>query len=165
MRTSSRKSTTDPVTDQVIDKAWSDVQPGNRVRWATARSIRYGVVLQRKGQSLVLDLLDEDRPKVIPDGRWYFLQAKLHGPSTEEHLVVIERFPDAGGEVMKVISPRDANTDVWITAAEAAEMLNWSEKQLRRQLRRGVIVANKRDGRWLVHRDRLRDAAAKHGWL
>lgn len=153
--------------DTVLDKAWSDIQPPDFIRWVTPRFVKYGRVLKHADRSLLVQLLDEDRPRAIPDAKWYYSQFKLRGPNTEEHLCVVQYRPEHDGPpvVLAGIPEAEYAQDVWITASQAAEFLNWDEKQVRRYIRSGKIEANKRDGRWIIHRERLRDAAAKHGWV
>lgn len=148
---------------RVIDKAWSNISPGDVVRWATPRFIKYGVVISRSGNSLSFRCEQEDRAIAIPDAKWYFVQGKMHGPKAEECLVVLTELP-------KKSPPRrpDAQASVYrdfMTAEDVAEYLNWDQKEVRRKIRRGVISAHKSEGRWMIPRQHLLDQAAKHGWV
>lgn len=153
------------MTDEIIDKAWSSVQPPDVVRWATPRFIKYGEVVNRAGDSMRVQFFDEPGQRGIPNAKWYFVRGKLD-PSGEEHLVVVEYRPRMRGvEVERVIPKADNAHDVWISVQQASEMLNMDEKQIRRHIRRGTIIAHKKNDRWMMHRERLRDAATKNGWL
>jgi excisionase family DNA binding protein len=152
------------MTDEVkvIDKAWSNISPGDFVRWATPRFIEYGVVISRSGNSLSFDSIERDRPVVIPDAKWYFVQGKMHGPRAEECLVILNELPK------KSVPRQDAQATVYrdfMTAEDVAEYLNWDQKEVRRKIRRGVIPAHKSEGRWMISRQHLIDQAAKHGWV
>jgi len=151
------------MTDRVINKAWSDVSPRDFVRWATPRFVKYGVILSRKGESMTLNLLDEDRPRVVPTARWYYAQGKIHGADTEEHLVVIEALPEPMTSYM--IPPTPEATGELISVNEACELIKMDPKQFRRYIRRGVIPATKHNDRWVIDASTLRSIAAKHGWV
>ena len=150
---------------RILDKAWSDVQPGNFVRWRTPRFIKYGVVLTHKDRSITFQCADENRPVVIPDARWYFVEGKMKGHDAEESFFVIDELP-AGSQVVMSEPPRLTAHDLIITVPEACELIRMDPKQFRRHIRRGVITASKsQDGRWLLRRDLLMETAAKYGWL
>lgn len=111
----------------------------------------------------------------IPEAKWYYVQGKLFGPNAEEHLFVIDLTPmevlvrtgvleDPDNPPHPQPKQRRSHT-AWITVQAACEMLKMDPKQLRRHIRRGVIVADKKDGQWLIDPERLRDAAAKFGWI
>lgn len=145
------------MTDQVIAMAWSDIHPGIRVRWATPRFMKYGVVLRRDGRSMSIDFTDEDRPRVIPDARWYYVQ-----PETgEEHLRVIAEIPDD----LTIFFKKPNLTPDWITVQEACEMVKMDSKQLRRYVRKGTVIARKREDRWMIERDQFISTAMARGWL
>jgi Helix-turn-helix domain len=153
------------MTDKVIDKAWSDIQLGDFMRWATPRFVKYGRVVKRDGNGMTLQFIEDANVQVIPTAKWYFVQGKLN-PDSEEHLVCIdysEWFNAPYSEPF--IPPAEYADEVWIHVFQVAEMLRWDEKEIRRKIRRGIIPAHKKDGRWVIHRERLRDIAAKHGWL
>lgn len=153
--------------DVVLDKAWSSVSGGDTVRWITPRFVKYGRVLERKDRSLKVHFFGESTARAIPDARWYFTQYKMN-PQAEEQLVVVQYTPLMLEPTPPPAIPEAADAhDVWITVNEACEMLNMDAKQLRRYIRRGHIPAHKdkADGMWRIHRDRLRDIAAKHGWI
>lgn len=153
---------------KVLDMAWSDVHAKMKCRWATPRFIKHGIILSRKDRSLTVQFWSEERPTVIPDARWYFVQAKMHGPDAEEHLVIVDEFDDI--ELQR--EDRRAELDDYnaheliITVNQACELLQMDPKQLRRHIRRGTITASKNiEGQWLMRRDLLMAKAAKYGWV
>lgn len=154
------------MADTVIDKAWSDLQAGDTIRFATPRFIKHGRVLTHKAgsDSLLVQFFGEHQPRGIPNARWYFVQAKLKGPDCEEHLVCVEYSPLQLEPEPEILQTDNAH-DQWISVQAACEMIQMEAKQLRRFIRRGVIPAHKKDDRWLIHREKLRDVATKHGWL
>lgn len=156
------------MADQIIDKAWSDVSPRDFVRWVTPRFVKYGVIIRKAGNSLLLDILDEDRPRALPDGRWYYAQFKMHGTGTDEYLCVIDAIPDgvAIDHLFQSLTVNEAGQSVeGLTVNEACEMIRMDPKQLRRHIRRGTIPATKHDDRWVIDGEALRSIAAKFGWV
>lgn len=163
------------MSDRIVDKAWSNVQSGDFVRWATPRFVRYGRVITHppKSDSLRVEFWQPVEEKAIPNARWYFVQGKMK-PDAEEHLVVIDLTPmellvRAGALTDEdnpplTVKPRRSH-EPWITVQTACEQLKMDQKQLRRHIRRGVVIAEKRDGIWYIDQERLRDAAAKFGWI
>src|SRR5688572_20526814 len=78
--------------DVIIDKAWSDIGPHDFVRWVTPRFVKYGRVLEHKrgDAGLLIQFIEDAKPRAIPDAKWYHGQFKLLGDKAEEHLCVIE---------------------------------------------------------------------------
>lgn len=152
-------------TDRVIDMAWSDIQVGMFIRWATPRFIKYGRIVTRGGNSMSVQFIEDASPRAIPEAKWYFVEGK-RDPQAEEHLVVIDYASWYNGPPVVPFIPevQDAH-EVYISAAQAAEFLSMQEKQVRRYIRQGKIPAFKRDGWWVINRERLREAAAKNGWI
>jgi hypothetical protein len=148
--------------DEIIAKAWSSVQPPDIIRWATPRFVKYGQVLRREDDSMLVKFWDEPTPRGIPHAKWYYVRGKMD-PQGEEHMVVVKEMP--GADEKPFIPPADNAHDVWISVQAACEMLNMDGKQLRRYIRRGVVTAHKKDDRWVINRERLRDTASKLGWL
>lgn len=148
--------------DEIWDKAWSSIQPGDQVRWATPTFIKFGRVLNTAGRSATF-VWDDGKQQAVPDARWYFVEGK-RDPMPDEHLVVIQRPTD---DVMWLAQHRPVAIveQGWCSTHDAAEMLNWDEKKLRRYIRRGHILARKHEDRWEVNREALRDKAAKQGWV
>lgn len=153
-------------TDQVIDMAWSDIQVGYFVRWATPRFVKYGRILTIGGNSMSVQFIEDKNPRGIPDAKWYFVQGKLD-PHSEEHLVVIDyKQWYSGDEPKPDRSKLHRRTHVtWISVSAACEMINMDQKRVRRYIRRGIIPARKQDDRWLVNAETLRELAAKNGWI
>lgn len=138
------------------------------MRWVTPRFVKYGVILSRKDRSLSIDILDEDRPRVLPDGRWYYSQFKIHGTNTDEYLAVIDAIPEGTtiDHLFRSLTVNDEGQSVEaLTVNEACEMIRMDPKQLRRHIRRGTIPATKHDDRWLIDGEALRSIAAKFGWI
>lgn len=155
-------TTTSDSNDPVIDKAWSNISPGDFVRWATPRFIKYGVVLHRKQNSLIFQCMQDDLPVTIPDAKWYFVQGKMYGPKVEECLVILDALPTTPPRAQL---PR-VDDDLIITVAQACELIQMDPKQFRRHIRRGTIPASKNgEGQWLLRRDLLMKACAKYGWI
>lgn len=153
------------MSNTIIDKAWSDISPGDPVRWATPRFIKYGVVLARKGRSITFQCADEPRPVVIPDARWYYFQFKMYGVEAEECLCILRELP-AGPSVRTPKLVDDSSDDPMLSVNQACEILGMDPKQLRRYIRRGLVTATKnRDGQWQLQRELLMSLAAKRGWL
>ena len=150
-------------SDRTIDEAWSNIGQNNTIRWVTPRFVKYGRVLARKGRSMRVQFFDEPNERAIPDAKWYFGQWKMFGDEAEEHLCVVEYQPTMRGST---IPPAEFAQDNWLNVTDVAELLNWDEKRVRRYIRRGHIPAHKDNySRWVVSRERLRDLAAKHGWV
>lgn len=148
--------------DDHWDKAWSSIQPNDRVRWVTPRFVKFGRVLSIAGRSASF-VWDDGTKQTLPDARWYFAEGKRES-LRDEHLVILvpselptpyTRLPDD-----HVMSDR-----AWISTEAAAEMLAWDMKKLRRYLRSGTIVARKQEDRWYINRERLQAQAAKQGWV
>lgn len=159
-----------PASDKVIIKAWSDICPGDFIRWRTPRFIWYGKILKihskPRDRSMLVDFMEEQSPRAIPDAKWYHAQFCLYGDEAEEHICVVDyhEWYKAPPSDPFIPEAEDAH-DVWIPVYQAAEFLGWDEKRLRRMIRRGHITAHKEDGRWIINRNRLREVAAKHGWI
>jgi hypothetical protein len=151
------------MTDEVIDMAWSDIHVNMAVRWATPRFVKYGVVLLCKGNSMTCLFDGDSSPRAIPEAKWYFVQGKLN-PETDEHLVIIKR-PEIPTPPRSFLKSQPAITGQWISVTEACEMIRMDPKQLRRHIRRGVVMATKRDDRWVIDREALQTVASKNGWL
>lgn len=152
--------------DSVIQTFWEDVGPGTKVRWATPRAVHYGVVINRVDQSLVLELWDQDKPKVLPDGLWYFIQGKKN-PDGEEHLVILSEFPENFGALSGKLKPRhdgDA-AEEFINVNKAIELVPMDPKRLRRYIRQGTVQAFKKDGQWVLRRSYWLEESSKRGWL
>lgn len=151
--------------DQVIDKAWSSIQVNDFVRWATPRFIKYGRVEAVGGNSMRVRFINDAQARAIPEAKWYFVQGKAN-PEAEEHLVCIDyKAWYNGPPIEPFIPPADNAHDQYISVETACEMLNMDAKRLRRYIRRGVIPAFKRDDRWVIPREALREAAVKNQWL
>lgn len=147
------------MTDTVIDTAWSNIHAGQFVRWATPRFIKYGRVVSRKGNSLVIEDLDDGRTIAIPEAKWYFVQFKMHGPRHEECLFLVDK-------VFKGKMILEPEADNRITVQDACELLRMDPKQLRRHIRRGRIQAHKdRESRWMIDRTHLMEVSARYGWI
>lgn len=141
--------------------SWSNVQVGHFVRWSTPRFVKYGVVLNVKGNSMVIQFNGDDRATVIPDARWYYAIGKLD-PNAEEHLVVLQAKP---ARLSPIIHKVKQGHTAWITVQAASEMINMDPKQLRRYIRRGTIPATKDEDRWKIDGEALKALAAKNGWI
>lgn len=152
--------TTSP--DRVIDMAWSDIQVGMFVRWATPRFVMHGQVLKRAGNSMVIQHQDGSG-RAIPDAKWYFVEGK-RDPNADEHLVIIEP-PVLPTPPYSYPKQQAANPGQFISVSEACEMIRMDPKQLRRHIRRGVIPAEKRDDRWVIDREALQSISSKAGWI
>lgn len=152
------------MTDTIIDKAWSSIQIGDHVRWSTPVFVKYGVVTKTPGgRSMVFRFTDDPSDRVLPDARWYFVEGK-RSPNDEEHLVVIAS--PASVEGWTRLEPSHLISEsTWKSVDEVAEYLNWDTKKVRRYIRKGTIVAYKRDDRWRVNGERLKAQAAKSGWV
>jgi hypothetical protein len=150
-------------TDPIIQTFWEDVEPGTKVRWSTPNATHYGVVISRDDQSLILDLWDQDKPKVLPDGLWYFAQGKIN-PNAEEHLVILSEFPKNFGQESGKLKPRHDEAE-WITVQDAIAVIPMDPKQLRRHLRNGVFQAKRKEDRWFIDRESFMSVCAKRGWL
>jgi hypothetical protein len=149
-------------TDRVIDKAWSSIQVGDWVRWATPRFIMHGQVAKRAGNSMMIR--DKDGgSRAVPDAKWYFVEGK-RDPNADEHLVIIEP-PVLPTPPYSYLKQQAVTVGQFISVAEACEAIRMDPKQMRRHIRRGVIPAEKRDDRWVIDRDALQTVAAKNGWL
>lgn len=156
------------MNDRIINKAWSDVSPGDFVRWVTPRFVKYGVTLTKAGNSMTFDFLDEHRPRVLPDARWYYAQFKIHPELPEEYLCVIEALPDGATieHLFRGLKDDGTSAEHSVSVAEACDILGMDPKQLRRHIRRGVVTASKnRDSQWVIDRDHLMSIAGKRGWL
>ena len=152
------------MTDLVIDKAWSDISPGDFMRWATPRFIKYGRVIKRDGNGMTLQFIEDANVRVIPQAKWYFCQAKMYGPDAEEHLVCIDYSEWFNGPPVEPFVP--PSYDDSVTVNDACEILRMDPKQLRRHIRRGRIEAHKDlEGRWMIDRDMLMTKAARYGWI
>ena len=152
--------------DQIIDKAWADVQPHDFIRWATPRFVKYGRVLEHNGHSLKVQFVEDAQPRAIPDAKWYYGQFKLLGPDAEEHLCVIDYSAWYTGPPPEPFVPRGQDDDTELTVNAAIEIVRMDAKQFRRLIRRGTIPAYKdRNDQWRIDRDLLMTLAARHGWL
>lgn len=155
------------MTDTVLDMAWSDIQVGYFVRWATPRFVKYGHVKKVDNRSMIVSFLDSLKPTVLPDAKWYFVRGK-ENPEAEEHLVVIDYKQWWHGdhtEWQPIVEghPLVAET---ISVNEACELLKMDPKQMRRLIRRGTIPAYKdQNDTWRVYRTNLMEISAKHGWI
>lgn len=155
------------MNDEIIDKAWSDVQPPDFIRWATPRFIKYGRVLAHKERSLLVQFVEDAQPRAIPDAKWYYGQFKTRGPEAEEHICVIDYAAWYNGPPVEPFVPLVHDDEgVDLTVNEAIEIVRMEAKQFRRLIRRGVIPAVKDSNeQWRIDRDVLVTLAAKHGWL
>lgn len=151
------------MTDPVINKAWSDIYPGESIRWATPRFIKYGRVLERGSNSMLAQFDDESRPRAIPEAKWYFVQGKISA-SADEHLVIIDH-PVLPTTPQSFLKQQPADSNQWVSVPQACELIRMDPKQLRRHIRRGVIPAVKRDDRWVIDREALQGVASKNGWI
>lgn len=156
------------MADTIIDKAWSSIQVGDFVRWATPVFVKYGHVTRTPGgRTMVFKFIDDANERVLPDARYYFVEGK-RSADAEEHLVCVDyKYWYEGGEVGWTPLPDEhpMSSNAWITVEAACEMLNWEAKKLRRYIRKGVILAHKRDDRWKINAERLKAQAAKSGWI
>lgn len=150
-------------SDRVIDMAWSDIQVGMFIRWATPRFVKYGRVIDRKGNGMRAMFFDDAHDRAIPEAKWYFVEGK-RDPHAEEHLVVID-YPHDRGSLGYAKPQRPAEGNELISVLAACELLKMDPKQMRRQIRRGVIPATKKDDRWVINREALNAVAAKNGWI
>lgn len=150
--------------DTIIDKAWSDIQVGDFIRWATPRFVKYGRVLKVAGNSIMAQFIEDARPTSIPDAKWYFVQWKMNHDA-EEHLVCIDYQAWYNGPPVEPFVPAQNFGQQWLSVNEACEMIRMDPKQLRRHIRRGVVMATKRDDRWVIDREALQTIASKNGWL
>lgn len=156
-------------TDLVIDKAWSNIGPGDFIRWATPRFVKYGRVERAKARSLRIMVAGTTDIVAIPDAKWYHAQFKLYGLAAEEHLCVIDYDewlyglpkPFESLPVDHVLSEL-----AWISVKEAIELIPMDPKQLRRYIRKGTIPAHKdSNDQWRINREQLMSLAAKYGWV
>lgn len=148
----------------VIHKAWSDIGPNDKVIWVLPNQVRHGVVVERKDRSLVVAFWEEDRPRAIPDARWYYVNYRKD-PHATEALYVVDEFPETLPSIPTV--DRDRDND-FLYAFQLAELLNMDEKQIRRHLRNGVFPTafrSKLDNRWQVMRRHALEVANKRGWI
>ncbi len=141
--------------------AWSDIQVGYWVRFATPNFTLRGTVAKIGGCSIIID--DQHHgTKVLPDAKWYFVEGK-RDPNATEHLVIIE--PPAIPTLPYEYPKQAIESGRYISVNEACEMVRMDPKQLRRHIRRGVIPAEKRDDRWVIDREALQSISAKNGWI
>ena len=133
------------------------LQSGTRVRFATPLFIVKATVIRHRPPTLVIDV-DGQGERVIPIADWYLEQPD----DAAEHICVID---DADCDsVIPERSLPDAH-EGWINVRQAAETARVEEKQLRRYIRKGQLPAHKKDGVWMIDRDRFLVFAGDHGWL
>lgn len=147
------------MTDRILPRSWDQCGPGDCIRFATLRFVKFGRVVDRQAQSLRVQLFDEERERVIPMAEWYFDQ----DPDSEEHLCVVEYRPMMRSTEVER-EPAGQVEDL-ITVNEAVELLEMDHKKLRRFIRRGVIRAYKEEEKWIISRCHLMEVAARHGWV
>lgn len=129
-----------------VEKAWSDVQIGERVRWLTPTFVKFGKIMSKKGRAMRVQFDRDPRPTVIPDAKWYFVQHKLG--DKENGLVVWD------GDV-KAAQPLPNAHDRYVTAAEASHTFGVTVKELRRWLRAGKVHGYQELGLWMVDEQSL----------
>lgn len=132
------------------------LQSGTRVRFVTPLFLVKATVVTHQPPSLVLSTDSQDR-LVIPLADWYLEQP----PDAPEHICVIE------GQVDDLSVPEQSldDSDQFLSVNEASAMAKVEEKQLRRYIRKGELVAEKHNGMWAINRDRFLSFAGDHGWL
>lgn len=132
--------------DEDIWVPWDELK-SQRIRWKTPNFVKRGTVRALYGRSIVVDFDAHEQPTVIPDGKWYFVEATRH--NLNEHLVAIttpapQRSPVALEQGDEYVSPR-----------EAASILGDDPKNVRRRIRNGSLKAHRIGGRWVVKREDL----------
>lgn len=150
----------------IIPKAWSDVSPPDKVVWILPNGTKHGIVVERKGRSLVVQFWEEHRLRTIPDAHWYYFNYRQRGPDVNEALFVVDEFPHQALTVARITENDSEQGE--LHASDIAEMLRMPEKQVRRHLRNGVwpqAWRSSQDGRWLVSRSHMIEVAVKRGWL
>lgn len=142
-----------------LDLDWSELQPGVRVRWKTPNFVRRGVITSLAGRSMTLRFDGFTEDTVIPDGKWYWVQAKLG--NRQEHMIAIPSDPDQNvwdyldscGE----LGDEPEGSD-FITPSQAANIIGTDPKVVRRMIRTGTLPASRKGGRWVI----LRSDALAH---
>lgn len=158
-------------------KAWSDLQPGDRVRWKTATFVKRGCIVSVSKRSMSVLFDAHSKPTVIPDGKWYFVEGKVG--NINEHLVTISTpaNPDVkmNGDPRQGVEHRPAKgssccnacgepwpcnqnppgVDDAISPAQAANILGTDAKNVRRMIRSGKLQAHRDGGRWVLSRSQV----------
>lgn len=137
-----------PMDDEHVDMAYSQLYPGCRVRWTTPAFVKRGAVVKKQKRSLVVMFDDHTKTTAIPDAKWYFVEGKLG--NKQEHLVAINT------EAKTVQRPKSVDNDAsMVTPAQAANILGTDPKHIRRMIRSGKLKAHREGGRWLISRGDL----------
>src|SRR5690606_29024928 len=123
--------------------AWSDLQPGIRVRWKTPAFVKRGTiqVIAKRSMTILFDA--HDKPTNIPDAKWYFVEGKVGNKN--EHLVTISTPAPERPAVVQ----NEQYSEEYVTPGEAAMILGTDPKNIRRKIRNGTIRAHREGGRWL----------------
>lgn len=144
-----------PLHDEDLFKVWSDIQPGDRVRWKTPAFVKRGTVELVKKRSMVVLFDAHSRPTTIPDAKQYFVEGRLG--NMENHLTVISTPPNPNVKLNG--APRGFHTegapDDPISPAEAAAILGTDPKNIRRMIRSGKLRAMRDGGRWVLSRSEI----------
>ncbi len=132
--------------EEVVEKAWADLDEGQRVRFTTPSFVKRGVVLRKKGRGLVLRFDGEARDTVLPDARQYWVD---HKTGRQDWGLCCVR----GESPPPVLQQRRASDAEWIKATKAADQYGVTPKQLRAWLRAGKIRCGRtKSGIWVVDR-------------
>lgn len=139
------------IHEEDTNKAWSDIQPGDRVRWKTQTFVKRGTVVTR-GKRTISVLFDaHTKPTVVPDGKWYFVEGKVG--NLNEHLVTISTpAPERSLVAMAHEGSKLAGRDTYVSPNEAAAILGTDPKNIRRMIRSGKLPAHREGGRWVLKR-------------
>lgn len=150
-----------PLHDEDVFKVWSDVQPGDRVRWKTPTFLKRGTLVTKNKRAMVVLFDAHSRPTTIPDAKWYFCEGRLG--NLQEHLCIISTPPDPNVKLngdsraawYKTRQEQMGDIDDPITPAQAAAILGTDPKNIRRMIRTGKIRALRNGGRWVLSRKEI----------
>lgn len=129
-------------------KAWSDITPGDRVRWKTQTFVKRGTVIARHKRTIEVLFDSHSRPTVVPDGKWYFVEGK--SGNLNEHLITIST-PAPERSTAALAYSSDHDDDV-LSPAEVASIMGTDPKNIRRMIRAGKLPAFRQGGRWVLRR-------------
>ena len=129
---------------------WADLHRGVRIRWKTQTFVKRGTIQSVNKRTMTVLFDAHDRPTVIPDAKWYFVEGKVGNQN--EHIVTISTPAPERSEVAKRYSP---GTNDYVSPAEAAAILGTDAKNIRRKIRNGTLKAERQGGRWVIHRSNL----------